>query len=269
MPVMGTSPLTLGAMRLDRTGGVNQATALIRSAIELGVTTFHASQEYETWPLFVAAWREASPDPDKVKLIAKIGVPHFGQDRFEVASFEAKVDAYRTALNLDRVAIVQWLLRHDLQDELGRQAIFDRDADLISETVWRLRREGRIDGLVSFPYTRSIAKRALAAEWCDGLALYCNALELDLVDLMDDAETRGKAVVTIRPFAAGRIFTQTSMTAREAIALPLAHPAVVTTVASVSRIDRLREASAAAQAAPKGMADWTAALIAARNATHV
>ena len=263
------SPMTFGTMRLDRVGGVDRAADLIRAAIVLGVTTFHVSHEYATWPLFKAAWRQAAPNPDMVRLIAKVGVPHFGEDRFDPQGFRDRVDAYREDLNLDRIHLVQWLLRHDLKAETARQAIFDRDAEMIGDVVQALKQAGRIEGLISFPYTAEIAGRALKASWCDGLALYCNALELEMTDWFDEAEAWGKVIVAIRPFGAGRILEETGISSREALALPLAHPAVATAVASVSSVSRLREAIEAAASAPRGRDAWTAAMTKAREAVHV
>jgi aryl-alcohol dehydrogenase-like predicted oxidoreductase len=259
------SPLTFGTMRLDRVGTVDEAARLILAAIDMGVTTFHASREYPTWPLFVEAWRCANPDSDKVQLIAKVGIPHFGEDAFDTAAFTAKIDGYRNALSLDFVAVVQWLLRHDLKQEDARKAIFDRDADLIGETVTLLKGEGRIGSVLSFPYTAGIAERALKADWCDGLAVYCNALELEMVEQMDAASRSGKSVVAIRPFAAGRLFSDTSMTVADAIALPLSHPAVATVVASISSVDRLHDAVTIAQQVQSGSAGWARALDTARG----
>lgn len=256
-------------MRLDRVGGVAEAAALIRGAVELGVTTFHVSQEYATWPLFADAWREANVASEGVQIIAKIGMPHFGEDAFNPKAFAVQIDLYRQALKLDRVDVVQWLLRHNLKDEAARQTIFDRDADLIGETVQAMRAEDRIGSLMSFPYTRDIASRALQADWCDGLVVYCNALELEMANQMDAAAARGRSIVAIRPFAAGRVFTETGMTAAEAVGLPLTHPATAAVVASVSSLKHLVEVLTATEAVESGAAAWAAATLKARESVHV
>lgn len=264
------SRLAFGTMRLDRVGDVGSATHLVEEALDLGVTTFHVSVEYGAWPMFVEAWRGVSPTARaNAQIIAKIGVPHFGEARFDPAAFVAKVDAYRAALVVERLDVVQWLLRHDLKQEPGRTAIFDRDACLIGETVRGLQRVGAIGALVSFPYTRGIAERALAVDWCDGLALYCNPLELEMADLFDRAAAAEKSVIAIRPFAAGRLFTETTLAAGDAIRLPLSHPAVVTVVASTSASARLRDAAAAALSAKPNLESWRSGLIEVRKSLHV
>lgn len=264
------SPLTFGSMRLDHVGEARAAARLIEDAIALGVTTFHVSSEYATWPLFVAAWNEIRPQVRAdAQIVAKVGVPHFGEAGFDPHAFRAKVDGYRKALGTERLDVVQWLLRYDLQDEAGRLAIFDRDEGLVADVTGELRANGAIGALVSFPYTRSVAERALAAAWCDGLALYCNPLELEMADLFDSAADVRKSVIAIRPFAAGRLFDETTFTAADAIRLPLSHPAVTTVVASISKSDRLHEAAIVARSATPASNAWRENLTSARKSLHV
>ncbi|MDP3401391.1 MAG: aldo/keto reductase [Brevundimonas sp.] len=263
------SPLTFGSMRVDRVGDADAVARLIEQALDLGVTTFHVSSEYATWPLFQDAWRTVRPDPATTRIIAKVGVPHFGETRFDPQTFADKIDQYRAALNVDRIAVVQWLLRHDLKDEPARLAILDDQSADIADCVTGLKASGTIGAMVSFPYTRGIAERALDHAACDGLALYCNPLELEMTDLFDQAGDRGKAVVAIRPFAAGRLFTETTFTARDALAVSLAHPAVATVVASVSSSARLNEIADIAMNIQPDAARWRGLIAAAQGAADV
>jgi aryl-alcohol dehydrogenase-like predicted oxidoreductase len=266
---MSLSPLTFGSMRVDRVGDADAVARLIEQALDLGVTTFHVSSEYATWPLFQDAWRKARPDPAATRIIAKVGVPHFGEARFDAQAFADKIDQYRAALNADRIDIVQWLLRHDLKDEPGRLAVFDDQSADIATCVAGLKGSGAIGAMVSFPYTRGIAERALDHAACDGLALYCNPLELGMSDLFDQAAERDRAVVVIRPFAAGRLFSETTFTARDALAVSLAHPAVATVVASVSSSARLKEIADLAMNIQPDAAHWSGLIAAAQGASDV
>ena len=263
------SPLTFGSMRVDRVGDADAVARLIAQALDLGVTTFHVSSEYATWSLFQDAWRKVRPDPATTRIIAKVGVPHFGEARFDPQAFADKIDLYREALNVDRIDLVQWLLRHDLKDEPARLAIFDDQSTDIAGCVAGLTASGTIGGMVSFPYTRGIAERALDHAACDGLALYCNPLELEMADLFDPAAERDKAVIAIRPFAAGRLFSETTFTARDALAVSLAHPAVATVVASVSSSARLKEIADLAMSIQPDAARWPGLIAAAQGAADV
>jgi aryl-alcohol dehydrogenase-like predicted oxidoreductase len=266
------SALCFGSMRMthDRMEEP-EAVSLLLSLFDGGVNAVHASSEYDSFPFFTSAFRQARrARPDAaIAAICKIGVPHFGEDRFDPKQFEDKVDSYLGALDIERVDVVQWLLRHDLSNEKRRLAIFDADADLVGATAERLQRAGKIGGLISFPYTRGIGERSLGQEWCSGLALYVNPLERDLADLLDRAAERDKHVIAIRPFAAGRALKPPAdLDDRDAEALrlladcwpgvdsvgralrhALAHPSVSTAVASVNTPAQADAALAAARAA--------------------
>lgn len=229
------SPVTLGTMRLDSAGDEAAAADLLAHALSIGISAFHCSAEYPSFELLLLAWRRARrSDSSRPAFIAKVATPHFGEDVFSAGALEAKVDRYLSALELDRLDVVQWLLRHDLEQEDRRLAIFRDQAEEISEAALRLKRSGKIGAFISFPYTPGIADAALAARGVDGLALYVNPLEHEMDALLPAAAAANKAVIAIRPFAAGRVFVETDCTAEDAIAYALAQEAVVTCVASAS-----------------------------------
>jgi aryl-alcohol dehydrogenase-like predicted oxidoreductase len=253
------SPLTFGSMGLKRAGDVQAASRLLSRALDRGVTTFHVSQEYESWPLFVEAWT-ALGVKEHVNFIAKVASPHFGETAFSPTVFQNKIETYCRALRIPRLDVVQWLLRLDLKQEERRLEAFERDGSTVGETVVALKDSGEIGCLVSFPYTRGIAQQALAAPWCSGLALYLNPLELEMVDLLDQAADAGKAVIAIRPFGAGRVLNETGWTAEQAISFALAHPAVTTVVAGLSSTDRLENAATAACRSIPSLTAWRQSL---------
>jgi len=216
-------------MRLDRAA---DAAALLRRAREMGVSSFHCSSEYESFPLFREAWGRAQVEG--ARLVAKVAVPHFGEDRFSASAFRAKIDLYLNALGLERLDVVQWLLRFDLKQEERRLALLAECAEAIGDCVAALKREGKIGHLVSFPYTSSFADSVLPYEWCEGLAAYVNPLERQLDPQAVRCAELGKAVVAIRPYAAGRVFSETALTAGEALDHVFGFGAVETAVVSVS-----------------------------------
>lgn len=246
-PAVAPSPLTFGTMRLHGLGDAARAAELIRRALDGGVASFHVSSEYESWPFFVEAWGLVRKDREvsHAKFTAKVAGPHFGEAAFDPSDFARRIDVYRRALGLDRLDIVQWLLRHDLKDEAGRLEIFRRDAGLIAATTTDLKASGALCGLVSFPYTRQVADLALAATWCDGLALYVNRFETELAPVLPLAAAKPLGVIAIRPFAAGRVFESEHQGAAEALHYALRQPGVRTVVASVSSPAHLDEALAA------------------------
>src|SRR4051794_26909760 len=89
---------------------------LLLQLLDGGVSLVHVSSEYESFPRFtkvLRAARQRSPGTE-LAVIAKVAVPHFGEGGFDPTRFEEKVDGYLQALDLKRLDVVQWLLRHDL-----------------------------------------------------------------------------------------------------------------------------------------------------------
>jgi aryl-alcohol dehydrogenase-like predicted oxidoreductase len=224
-------------MRLSRAGDGAAAAALLQHANEIGITTFHCSSEYETFPLFRQAWRQA--EVRGAKMIAKVAVPHFGEDRFSVAAFRDKIDFYLDALALERLDVVQWLLRYDLKQEEARLRILNEAAAEIAGVVEDLKHEGKIGSCVGFPYTPQVADALLEADYCDGLAVYVNPLEREMDQYVEAAAERHKVVIAIRPFAAGRLFAETRLTAQDALEHVFRFPAVATAVVSASSKEHL------------------------------
>ncbi|HEX8384145.1 MAG TPA: aldo/keto reductase [Sphingomonas sp.] len=238
--------MTLGTMRLP--GDDDTAAAdLLAHARDIGIRGFHCSAEYATFPLFAAAWARAGLARADATLIAKVASPHFGEDRFSATRFREKIEAYLQALDVERLDVVQWLLRHDLKAEEARLRILREAEGEIASVVDALRAEGKIGGFIGFPYTRPVADALVAADWCDGVAVYLNPVERGMDAVVAACADRGKAVVAIRPFAAGRVFAETSLTADDALRHVFDFPAVATAVVSASsraHLDVLRPWSA-------------------------
>lgn len=231
-------------MRLDKAGDAAAAADLLAHAFGIGISTLHCSSEYPTFPLLREAWpRARGSAPGGVTFIAKVASPHFGESGFSAAALRAKIDSYLAALGLERIDVVQWLLRHDLKQEEARVRILRESAGEVAATVDALRREGKVGAFVSFPYTPAVAEEALRMDHVDGLALYVNPLEREMDAFVEAAGALGKAVIAIRPYAAGRVFAETPLGAGDAIAYVLGKPAVATAVVSASsraHLDALR-----------------------------
>jgi aryl-alcohol dehydrogenase-like predicted oxidoreductase len=241
---LGLSRICLGTMRLDSAGDADAAARILAHAFDIGITSLHCSSEYESFALLREAWTRArGAAPASLSVVAKIASPHFGEDRFSPQALRAKVDFYLGALGLERLGVVQWLLRHDLKQEDARLRILRESADALNATVEALKREGKIGAFVSFPYTAAVAAEALRMDQVDGLALYVNPLEHEMDFFLGEAERLDKPVIAIRPYAAGRLFTETRLGAADAIDYALGFPAVATAVVSASsraHLDSLR-----------------------------
>jgi aryl-alcohol dehydrogenase-like predicted oxidoreductase len=242
------SPITLGTMRL---GNAADAEALLADAFGLGITSLHCSSEYETYPLFRDAFRNLrGTAPADLTVIAKVAAPHFGEDRFVAADFRSKVQFYLDTLGLETLGVVQWLLRHDLKDEAARARIFDAAQDEVAEVVQDLKGRGMIGACVGFPYTAPIAKRLVAANFMDGLAVYVNPLEHEMDEFVAAAAAKGKSTIAIRPFAAGRLFRESPLNPVEALNYVFNMPGIAAAVVSASSVEHLEQLRACFPGSP-------------------
>jgi len=234
-PQPALSRICLGTMRIDRAGDAAAVGALLDHAGSLGINCLHCSSEYETFALFREAWSARSPEQRRsFAIIAKVAAPHFGENAFSASALRAKVEAYLSALGIERLEVAQWLLRFDLAQEPGRLDILERARDEIRNVVEDLKQEGKIGAFVSFPYTAGLADAVLPESYCDGLAVYLNLLERGMEPQIDAAGAMGKKVLAIRPFAAGRIMAEGVATPGAALDFVLGNPAVTTTIVSAS-----------------------------------
>jgi aryl-alcohol dehydrogenase-like predicted oxidoreductase len=217
---------------LDNVAWVN----LLAASMDLGVTTFHASNEYASHARFCDVF--ARLDCKRAKLIVKLAEPHFGDSSFDRARWRAKLDTYLRELGVDQIDVVQWMWRGDLKDESGRLAGFARDRDDILDAFAESSHEGKLGAVAPFPYTAGFCDAVIAGGF-DGIAVYLNPLELDMVPQIERAADARMSTIAIRPLAAGKALGSTSPA--DCIRLVLGHRGVATAVVSYSSLDHLRE----------------------------
>jgi aryl-alcohol dehydrogenase-like predicted oxidoreductase len=206
---------------------------LLLASIDLGVTTMHASTEYESHARFCELLK--SIGTSQLQFIVKLADPHFGEFAFDRARMCSRIDQYLRDLGTDRLDVVQWMWRGDLKDEPRRLLDFATAAPEIRGAFDDLRRAGKIGAVAPFPYTSEFA--AVAIEQFDGLTVYLNSLEREMLPQIERAADRGLGIVAIRPFAAGKALAATSP--GDCIAAVLAQRGVATAVVSYSSLAHL------------------------------
>lgn len=237
------SPLAFGSMRLHERAQDDAAwEALLRASIERGVTTLHSSSEYESHPRFCGLVARLRGLP--IQHVVKLADPHFGEAGFDARRFEDRLDAYLAQLGADRIDVVQWMWRGDLKDEPGRLAGLAREQGAIRAAFDALRGKGKLGAVAPFPYTAAFADLVIGTDargpLCEGLAVYLNPLERELLPQVRAAARAGMGIVAIRPLAAGRAIAGTPAAAcvREVLAEPGVATAVVT-YSSRAHLDEL------------------------------
>jgi aryl-alcohol dehydrogenase-like predicted oxidoreductase len=278
------SPITFGSMRLDSQRlDFEEAVDLISHLYDNGVTTFHTSHEYDTDAFFceVLAHFQANKPDAQVQHIAKLGVPHFDEEDFKGSRLRELVEQRLRDLKTDRLDIVQWLVRHQPNDDAHRLPILDRCQEDLNHTWKALQQEGKVGVLTSFPYSVAFAEAVLQTNACRGLVTYLNPLELEMANLLDEMAARGQGYVAIRPFCGGA-FTEASLSNSEdgdlrekqllellqqleiplaeanrfAVQFPLLHPAVTSAMLSVTSVEHADVAITAANEAKVNQDLW-------------
>lgn len=238
------SRITLGTMRFssDR-HAVEQWAQFLIGAHALGIRSLHVSDEYESWPLFLEALtaaREISGGID-FRFIAKLGEPHFDQPSFDAKRLERHVERYCLQLRIDRLDEIQWMWRADLDKDGNRCADFVAQADAMRISIEKLKRNGKIDRFLCFPYSANFASRALGFDFIDGLTVYRNAQEKDYETHLDQCQLKSKIAHIIRPFFAGATLTADGPTPRQQLFQALDHPAVETAILSTGNMAHLHD----------------------------
>jgi aryl-alcohol dehydrogenase-like predicted oxidoreductase len=239
------SPIAFGSMRIHERALEDAAwEALLRDAFERGVTTLHSSSEYESYPRFCGLVARLRGLP--VQHVVKLADPHFGEAGFDAARLEARLDAYLAQLGAERIDVVQWMWRGDLKDEPGRLAAFERERGAIRAAFDALRARGKLGAVAPFPYTAAFAERVIGDgdPLCEGLAVYLNPAERELLPQVRAAARAGMGVVAIRPLAAGQALA--GGTAAACVREVLAEPGVATAVVTFSSRAHLGELLAGA-----------------------
>lgn len=216
--------------------------SLLAASLDAGVTTMHSSIEYESHERFCGVVRALGADR-RVHHIVKLAEPHFGDEAFDRARLVAKIDAYLRQLGADTLDAVQWMWRGDLKDEPRRLQRFGAQLDAIIDAFADLKRAGKVQAVTPFPYTAGFCDALIAHGGFDGIAVYLNSQERDMVPQIERAADVGMRTIAIRPLAAGKALT--SATPAQCIRDVLAQRGVACAVVTYSSVQHLRELVAA------------------------
>ena len=267
------SPVTFGSMRLNPQMGLNAALELITYLYEHGVNTFHSSHEYETDPFFCDVLQQFRQQNQSAEIehIAKIGVPHFGEGEFSRDRLIALVENRLRDLNTERLDLVQWLVRHQPNEDRYRLPILNACQSELQTTWLKLQQQGKVGALTSFPYSYPFAEAVLELPTCEGLVTYLNLIETEMTPLLGQMAEKGQGYIAIRPLCGGiltsdraqnpedtesdqkrqEILTVLDISPAEltklAIQFPLLHPVVTSVMVSVSTIEHAQEVITAAE----------------------
>jgi pyridoxine 4-dehydrogenase len=168
-----------GAMQLFEATSVEDATAVLRRAVELGVNHIDTASFYGPGEVNRRIRAALAPYPDDLVIVSKVGARHTGEEPIPLAAAQrpaelrAAVEDDLSQLGLERIPVVN-LRRMDLGPGVGVEGdqIVDLD-DQLAEMI-ALRDEGKIGGIGVSSVPLDVVRRALPA----GIACVQNAYSL-------------------------------------------------------------------------------------------
>jgi aryl-alcohol dehydrogenase-like predicted oxidoreductase len=175
----------------------------LERALERGVNFIHSSYEYGTrWA--VGQVLKDYPKRGELHHIIKVPVPDFDDGGvFDAAKFRLRVEEALRDLHAERIAVLQHLQRARPNEDALRIPQIPAVCESMLETFEKLRDEGKVGYLTTFPYSPGFAPTALKTGAFSGMVAYYNPIEMEMAEYFPGMEERGEGFFCIRPFMGG------------------------------------------------------------------
>lgn len=210
---------------------------------DLGITTFHSSSEYESFPMYCEAlsiFHTQFPEK-KIRHIVKLAEPHFHIQEFSEALMAQKVADYLEKLQTGSLHCVQWMWRGNLSDHAERLKAFNSQYPKIEAAAEKLKAKGLIENFHCFPYDTEFAKAAIQKKAFDGLVVYRNKMETENDQALQMAVELGKHNYIIRPLLGGQALKLENETPRSLLQFALDFPNIDGAVLSISAYEKVKQ----------------------------
>lgn len=236
--------IVFGSMRmLEHDYSLEHWVDLFQDLYDSGVTTFHSSNEYESFALFceaLAVFQKKNPEM-RIKHIVKIAEPHFHINSFDANLLEEKINEYCRHLNVSTIDVVQWMWRGDLQDNAAREQLFEEYYPEMEKAILYLKQSNKINQFCCFPYNVEFALSAIKKEHIDGLIVYRNVIEQEYDTALELAAKLNKKSYILRPLNAGKALNIENQSPKSLVQWALDFPNIEGAIISISSISRLKE----------------------------
>lgn len=243
-PSVTADKIVFGSMRMHEYDyPIAYWVALFSQLHDLGITTFHSSTEYESFPMYCEAlsvFYTQFPEK-KIRHIVKLAEPNFHIQEFSEALMAEKVAEYCTKLQTDSLHCVQWMWRGNLSDHTVRLAAFNQQYPAIEAAVLKLKAQGLVENFHCFPYDTEFAKAAIEKEAIDGLVVYRNKMETEYDPALETAARLGKHNYIIRPLFGGEALKLENETPRSLLQFALDFPNIDGAVLSISAYEKIKQ----------------------------
>ena len=180
----------------------------LRRALDAGVNFIHSSYEYGTRWMMTRVLKD-HPRRGELHHVIKVPVPDFEDgDRFEPGKFRLRVEEALADLHAERISLLQYMWRSEPNTDERRLPLLGEIVEQVSETFERMRGEGKVGYLMTFPYTVPAGRAAIETGSFAGLIAYYNLIEMEMADLFGELERRGMGFIAIRPLYQGILTDQ-------------------------------------------------------------
>lgn len=175
----------------------------LERALERGVNFIHSSYEYGTrWA--VGRTLKSHPKRHDLHHIIKVPVPNFDDGgKFDPSKFRLRVEEALRDLYTDRIDVLQHLQRANPNTDDLRISNIPAVHEPMMEIFEKLKEEGKVGYLATFPYTSGFGAEALKTEDFNGMVAYYNLVEMEMAPFFPQLETQGHGFFCIRPFMGG------------------------------------------------------------------
>jgi aryl-alcohol dehydrogenase-like predicted oxidoreductase len=175
----------------------------LERALERGVNFVHSSYEYGTRWAIGDVLKDHHKRHD-IHHIIKVPVPDFDDGgRFDAVKFRLRVEEALSDLHTERIAVLQHLQRaRPNEDPLRVPDIAAVNEEMLTVFA-KLKEEGKVGYLTTFPYSPGFAAQAMPTGAFDGMVAYYNLIELEMAESFPAMEERGQGFFCIRPFMGG------------------------------------------------------------------
>ncbi len=196
-------PMRFAATEPGHDDRSNTGQRALARAIERGVNFIHSSYEYGTrWA--VGQVLKDHPKRKELHHIIKVPVPDFEDGgTFHADKFRLRVEEALRDLHADRIAVVQHLQRSNPNTDELRVPNLEVICEPMLEIFEKLKGEGKVGYLTTFPYTPGFASPALKTDTFSGMVAYYNPIEMEMAEFFSEMQAKGHGFFCIRPFMGG------------------------------------------------------------------
>jgi aryl-alcohol dehydrogenase-like predicted oxidoreductase len=182
-----------------------EGTRAFHAALDAGINLIHSSYEYRLGSMvMMGSALKSHPKRHDVHHVVKVPAPDFDdEDTFAEARFRQRVEEALAMFHADRISVVQYMWRSNPNTDERRVPALPRIIEDVASTFEKMRDEGKVGHLLTFPYTMSATRVALDSGKFQGLIAYCNPLTFEVGELLPELERRGLGFIAIRPFFEG------------------------------------------------------------------